>query len=1775
MLLMIVGKEKSWAEDLTASYYIYGYESYNKNFYNFRNNSPAVLPISGDLRYRENWGLHNFGSGPRSAVVSIPVAAGDLLVLQQYNDEYQTTINRGDKNDGLSYYTGFQCFNITQDANDITISTPRYGGVVAVLVFSQKYSYSIDASNGTNILKTLTRGLVSVGESVTIAYPQFILSGNTLYNIANNGSGDWFRKTITPYNNQYNETLYYTNGTVQNVVYYQDAEDVAGVLQATNEARASNGKMGYTNNASTYVNTKTLGTGAYKIFLRGVNSNAQTKNVSFKVGDTEVYSLGITQGVDQRGSSGNIQFTDDSMLSFSCEGSSTSGLDWFYIQAVFAYKTTSSTMTCGQVDYRPDMILPDVVENNYTFTSDNPAVATVDWQGIDAHHNGTATITAKRIIDDVEYYTTHTVTVTGEAPATTSFNYNASTKTETYEIMGTGYLPDHDEGTTISIGYGSTSEIQTAEENYAYCIDKGGFWHAHLSNNNTGIPDMGTYYILKPKLGYHGQLSIYAYVSDNYGTRNGIRLVDKNGAVLERITGISSNWATYSFNYELIDGETYYLFAETGSMDNHMNDAYSILFLHSLSFVQSNYNNTSAVIAIPSDGIYEIPNETGLTNPTYNIVNAYGELVSHVTIDGNRLRNITTGGAVKIGLTANGHTAYHLLTVAYRATPYPGKLWDFNIDDENKASLEVHADYWSEGKGFPRIDARQTPAITYEGREYEDATGWSVTDNHGGTWVARNKNINANSGRDARWRYANAVHGDNAFIINETAGLIFNTGAEGFFIRNDRLEKDAPSETPEAYKGQSCWSHVGIRQNGSSFTIPYLNAGDIIEINWKRESGGAGGIFEATNASDLRDIAVTKKFVMTGSQIGTTGGVTDFHKNPGLTSFKATANGDVTFTLRDNGATDILSIRIYRGDYKPTMKTITSRDNHNPEPEMLVDNSYKEYEYNYCNMLNSTNTGPAFYVLKGWRNGTDNEESVTGTDSGRDIQGGNPVFNLHTDPYAYVVNDDKEEARLYDLRKNLIGFRLWNYNWVSSRNAYNDGRVGAQGGWGKVTFRMNNYTNFVDESDGTMGVYLIGYTPDCTLTIGSAPHQTYPYTWDFTKIAGGTVTGEEDNVLYSIEEEGSISAFEDQVPTNWIKENNGQFILNTDNSEEANSQYVPGAVLVTTERALSKYSVPEGVGPVYAKDELDGLGFAGDITMHIDHLPSSETSGWNRKATEDHWYSILSFLITDYATFEKTGGTDEEPIGIWHYSQEVQDAGNGKIQLNHADESNHIDESYIPSGGIGFRLDEGETKYIRVIPGSRLQAGDIISVTAYNAYGNRDAGISFNKSASSSDVAQYKMLSNRLVEETLTYTVTTNDGLDDKEEFYLFRNTNTVHITAIEISRKASAIPNLDWCIYTLSRTSITVPDLNADGKQDWIYVSATKKPRRVVNYDTTGENEIDLSLVTDAAGGGPDANTNVYKYKVSQPGNVHLIFDEETKIYKIGVTHILKEIHPVGNTGWATEIRKHSIDHELIGYFTKNDVNAYTVKYDSYDMKTATVALTPINEDGYVPEKTGIVMRLDNISGLPDANNGKNVPLFYPSYTRPQTSTAVDFPNNNWMYNVEEGIDNDNRNYHESISIGNVDYTKFILTNNYWTFDKDHSLNADEAATAHTADAAGFYRMHIWKTTGDVATKNTMPAHTAYMLVPSDNLPAAVWTLQSGYSAARGNLLGVYNIIGPDSETAIDDIRLTPEAIANGNENDGHETWYSASGMKLSSRPTQPGLYICNGKKVVVRREP
>lgn len=784
---------------------------------------------------------------------------------------------------------------------------------------------------------------------------------------------------------------------------------------------------------------------------------------------------------------------------------------------------------------------------------------------------------------------------------------------------------------------------------------------------------------------------------------------------------------------------------------------------------------------------------------------------------------------------------------------------------------------------------------------------------------------------------------------------LFVTGGRNFYLRNDAEE----------------YTHIGIRGLGiaSSFTIPALEANDIVEIMWRHDSSGSGSVFTATNVTDLRGKDVDTEFLITESaSIG--GSKTRF---VGYYSFIA-KGGDVTFTLQDNGNCDIQSIRIYKGPYRPTMRNIDLKDNTPAPTTMLLDNQEESRRYNYCNPLNSTATGPAMYVLKGYRKQIsdsqvlgveyDHEGCVTGSDASRNFdEEGVAKFVLHTDKDAYPVTDN-EKTQLYELRKNLVGLEMYNLPWQSANNSYNDGIIKAKSGWGKVTIRMNNYTNDMK--------YVIGYTPDYTLTIGSAPHQKYPYTWDFTHISAQAVTGSADNAYNSIKHE--------LYSTNWDIDATNVAKLKTDNEGPLSSQYVPGAVLVTTERALSKYTVDEGVTAVYALDELDGLGVNGQIAI----------------------------------------------------------------------------------------------------------------------------------------------------------------------------------------------LGNLNTTMNCITETTLTIPDLNYGGKQDWIYVSCSAAPTAVTNATlvTSGNDGPDANTSPEIE----DANTHVYKYKVTNADNSLLTFAAGTKIYKIGVTHILKDIHQVGNTGWATEIRKEDehIDHELIGYFTKNDVNAYTVKYDSYDLNTATVALTPINEDGYVPGRTGVVMKLDNAAGLSSANAGKNVPLFYPSYTRPASSTAVNFPTNNLMYQDTNGIDQDNRNYNETYTVGDINYTKFILTNIHWTYQQSHTLNTDESAAYKEADAAGFYRLHIWKTQSDEenAAKNTMPAHNAYLLVPTDQLPVAVWSQQS-ISSARRNTIGIRTSWGEDT-TAIEDVELEGQLSAT---EDSEGEWYTLSGMQLQSKPAVSGIFIHDRRKVGIGR--
>lgn len=174
----MLGASSSWgAPSLQATLEVAGYKA--KQYYDFTTNTPEVLPTvaaDNNLTYRSGWGLHNYGSGARSATATIPVAAGDLVVFETYtsnnNASGSVTINTGTLNSSLSTTTGYVCYDIAAAADNITFTTPRYWGVRACLVMEKDANaatadYTINyLLNGQGEPVKTTTGNAAVGSQV-------------------------------------------------------------------------------------------------------------------------------------------------------------------------------------------------------------------------------------------------------------------------------------------------------------------------------------------------------------------------------------------------------------------------------------------------------------------------------------------------------------------------------------------------------------------------------------------------------------------------------------------------------------------------------------------------------------------------------------------------------------------------------------------------------------------------------------------------------------------------------------------------------------------------------------------------------------------------------------------------------------------------------------------------------------------------------------------------------------------------------------------------------------------------------------------------------------------------------------------------------------------------------------------------------------------------------------------------------------------------------------------------------------------------------------------------------------------------------------------------------------------------------------------------------------------------------------------------------------------------------------------------------------------------
>lgn len=271
---------------------------------------------------------------------------------------------------------------------------------------------------------------------------------------------------------------------------------------------------------------------------------------------------------------------------------------------------------------------------------------------------------------------------------------------------------------------------------------------------------------------------------------------------------------------------------------------------------------------------------------------------------------------------------------------------------------------------------------------------------------------------------------------------------------------------------------------------------------------------------------------------------------------------------------------------------------------------------------------------------------------------------------------------------------------------------------------------------------------------------------------------------------------------------------------------------------------------------------------------------------------------------------------------------------------------------------------------------------------------------------------------------------------------------------------------------------------------------------------------VTNATKATPDKvslpNTGEYVYKVGTTGDVVLTFPASTNIEKIGVTNIFKAI-----SGKATsESRDRAIDYSQTGVFTNMGVKAYiaTQYYDgSSEPDMGTLTLQNVTA---TPAETGLLLYKDIADGQTNETQ-TSFPLFVPAV--------------NIVPTKDKGMLTPHVN---SSTVQGSDATtlRYVFTNKYY----HHGSSQQQ-----TGDDYLFYR---------VEQSGTLAANKAYLELERSK-------------AAKEFVVMSFD----ETPTGIH----TPQGSVE--PSDG--AYYTLQGVRVNGCPTRPGLYIHNGKKVIVKK--
>lgn len=357
------------------------------------------------------------------------------------------------------------------------------------------------------------------------------------------------------------------------------------------------------------------------------------------------------------------------------------------------------------------------------------------------------------------------------------------------------------------------------------------------------------------------------------------------------------------------------------------------------------------------------------------------------------------------------------------------------------------------------------------------------------------------------------------------------------------------------------------------------------------------------------------------------------------------------------------------------------------------------------------------------------------------------------------------------------------------------------------------------------------------------------------------------------------------------------------------------------------------------------------------------------------------------------------------------------------------------------------------------------------------------------------------------------------------------------------------------------------------------KDPKLTFNFSLAGGNGDKWSFFKKTIPNSDGTNDIIVGISPNQTGNdkgdaLH-IYANNVIVKKIATS---KDIKPAfGKTGYLTESRHREIDHRLSGFFTGEDIKAYygTLGQDAEGNKVVVLHEVKIMDKADA-NYSGDGVGLDQSKASADIA-GKGCILYHPNGTE-----EGEFVNRSFnildggfhlfvpdMHDMDATTGEDDLGGPDNIS-GNILWARYYNAN-VWNWGTTIGIEVPGIAETNGDDinyilSASHYNYHDELEKGNgydvgfyhVASKGaSMPVHASYIRMSKED------------SQSLSKVLVSFDDLG----FAFDDVQGIATKIDNVNVNSDKETtgYYTLSGVAVS-KPSQKGLYIKNGKKVIVK---